>query len=152
MSTRHQLLHTRFKRLTKKIIRTNRNRSTRWAYDMLLKLEEKRQEYLGHRNQTGFGFVWGNPVVQSTTGFSEEFKQRLLDYNSQNWHDHLTKSQRFEMYRNYKACFGTEIYLALCHNKHIVNALTGFRMRLSLTQPQKNRYKCLSTYEYCSVL
>ena len=48
------------------------------------------------------------------------------------------------MHRDYKACFATEIYLVLDLNKHVVNALTRFRMGLLITEPHKNRHKCLS--------
>ena len=67
-----------------------------------------------------------------------------MDCHTQNWYGHLINSQRFEMHRDYKACFATEIYLVLDLNKHVVNALTRFRMGLLITDPHKNRYKCLS--------
>ena len=103
---------------------------------------------MGHRNQTialhsWFWFLWGNQGVQSIASFLE-FKQRFVDCNTQSCYGHLTNSQRFEMYKIYKTCFAIEMYLALDLNKHAVNALIRFRMGLSIKEPHKNGYKCLS--------
>ena len=108
---------------------------------------------MGHRNQTialhsWFWFLWGNQGVQSIASFLE-FKQRFVDCNTQSCYGHLTNSQRFEMYRNDKTRYATELYLALDlkekkKKKHLVNALTRFRMSLSITEPHMNRCKCLS--------
>ena len=85
------------------------------------------------------GFVWEDQGVQLIVGFLKEFKQRLVDCNTQNWYGHLTNSQRFEIYKTYKTRFATEMYLALDLKKHVVNALNRFRMGLSITEPQKNK-------------
>ena len=132
-----------------KIIRMNSNRLPRRAYNMLIKLDERDENTWATEIRLllythGFGFVWENQGVQSIVGFLKEFKQRLVDCNTQNWYGHLTNSQRFEMYKIYKTCFAIEMYLALDLNKHAVNALIRFRMGLSIKEPHKNGYKCLS--------
>ena len=127
----------------------NSNRLPRRAYNMLIKLDERDKNTwateIGLLLYThGFGFVWENKGVQSIVGFLKVFKQRLVDCNTRNWYGHLTNSQRFEIYKTYKTCFTTEMYLALDLNKHAVNALNRFRMGLSITEAHKNGYKCLS--------
>ena len=70
--------------------------------------------------------VWEYQGFQSFGGFSKEFKQRLVDCNTRNWYGHLTNSQRFEIYKTYKTCFASEMYLAFDLNKHVVNVVTRF--------------------------
>ena len=105
----------------------------------LIKLDEKDKNSWATKIRLllythGFAFVWESQGVQGIKAC----------YNILNWYGHLTNSQRFEMYKTYKTCFATEMYLTLDLNKHDVNALTRFRTGLSITEPHKNRYKCLS--------
>ena len=51
------------------------------------------------------------------------FTQRLGDCHSQNWHEHINKRARFNVYRTFKTSMYLEPYFITVTNKHIVCGL-----------------------------
>jgi hypothetical protein len=92
----------------------------------------------------GFGFVWENQGVQTRNVFIRVFKQRLIDCHSQNWHEHINESVRFNVYRTFKKTLQLEPYFNVVANKHIRDILIRFRVGASDIRTHKMRYKVLS--------
>ena len=88
----------------------------------------------------GFGFVWENQGVQNSNVFIKIFKQRLIDCHSQNWHEHINKSVRFNVYRTFKSSLYLEPYFTTVTNKHIRDILIRFRVGASEICTHKMRY------------
>ena len=88
----------------------------------------------------GFGFVWKNQGVQNPETFIKAFKQRLIDCHSQNWHEHISNSTRFTIYRMFKISISLEPYFTSVTNKHIRDVLIRFRIGASNIRTHKLRY------------
>ena len=52
--------------------------------------------------------------VQIPETFIKAIKQRLIDCHSQNWHEHISNSTRFTIYRMLKISISLETVLHLC--------------------------------------
>ena len=88
----------------------------------------------------GFGFVWENQGVQNPETFIKAIKQRLIDCHSQNWHEHISNSTRFTIYRMFKISISLEPYFTSVTNKHIRDVLIRFRIGASNIRTPKLRY------------
>ena len=88
----------------------------------------------------GFGFVWENQGVQNPETFIKAFKQRLIDCHSQNWHEHISNSTRFTIYRMFKIYISLEPYFTSVTNKHIRDVLIRFGIGASNMRTHKLRY------------
>ena len=88
----------------------------------------------------GFGFVWENQGVQNPETFIKAFKQRLIDCHSQNWHEHISNSTRFTIYRMFKISISLEPYFTSVTNKYIRDVLIRFRIGASNIRTHKLRY------------
>ena len=88
----------------------------------------------------GFGYVWENQGVQNHDIFIKEFKQRVIDNHHQTWHDHITTSSRFDMYKLFKMSLSIEPYFQLVINKHIRDIVIRFRVGVSDLRSHKMRY------------
>ena len=53
--------------------------------------------------KSGFCFAWISQEIGNTVLFIKQFKQRLIDYYSQNWHDAINSSNRCEFYSSFKS-------------------------------------------------
>ena len=88
----------------------------------------------------GFRFVWENQGVQNPEIFIKAFKQRLIDCHSQNWHEHISNSTRFTIYRMFKISISLEPHFTSVTNKHIRDVLIRFRIEASNIRTHKLRY------------
>ena len=61
--------------------------------------------------------------VQIPETFIKAIKQRLIDCHSQNWHEHISNSTRFTIYRMLKISISLEPYFTSVTNKHIRDVL-----------------------------
>lgn len=128
-----------------RVTRMESFRLPRKAYDMLLSLHNSGVKCWATSvcdclYSLGFGYVWENQGVQSPDSFLKVFKQRLVDIHYQNWHDHITSSSRFDMYRVFKTSIFIEPYFHLVNNKHIRDTLIRFRVGASEVRSHKMRY------------
>jgi hypothetical protein len=88
----------------------------------------------------GFGIVWICQGVGNQVCFIREFKQRLVDCFSQEWHDKISTSERFEHYREFKQTLEVEQYLSLIMLKYYRDAVVRFRLGVNYLACNKNRY------------
>ena len=88
----------------------------------------------------GFGLVWENQGVQNPKAFIKIFMQRLIDCHSQNWHEHVSSSTRFSIYRMFKTSISLEPCFTSVTNKHIRDVLIQFRIGASNIRVHKMRY------------
>ena len=88
----------------------------------------------------GFGLVRENQGVQNPETFIKAFKQRPTDCHSQNWHEHISNSTRFTIYRMFKISISLEPYFTSVTNKHIRGVLIRFRIGASNIHTPKLRY------------
>ena len=111
-------------------------RLPRKAYNMLISIHNSGQFCWASRvhqvlYKFGFGFVWKNQGVQNPEAFINIFMQRLIDCQSRNWHEHVSNSTRFSIYRMFKTSFSLEPYFTSLTNKHIGDVLIKFRIGAS---------------------
>ena len=78
--------------------------------------------------------------MQNPETFIKAFKQRLIDCHSQNWHEHISNSTRFTIYRMFKISISLEPYFTSVTNKHIRDVLIRFRIGASSIRTHKLRY------------
>ena len=125
-----------------RLTRMDETRFPRKAYSMLLLLHENgkfcwasqvRKTLYEH----GFGIVWNQQGVQSPNVFLKVFKQRLIDCHGQNWHAHINRSDRFDMYKTFKSSIFLESYFSVVTNKHIRDVLVRFRLGISELRAHK---------------
>ena len=121
------------------------SRLPRKAYNMLLLLHNSGKFcWVSQVHQVlykfGFGFVWENQGVQNPETFIKAFKQRLIECHSQNWHEHISNSTRFTIYRMFKISISLEPYFPSVTNKHITDVLIRFRIGASNIRTHKLRY------------
>jgi len=114
------------------------------AYNMLLLLHNSRKFcWVSQVHQVlykcGFGFAWENQGVQNPETLIKEFKQRLIDCRSQNWHENISNSTTFATYRMVKISIALEPYLTSVTNKHIWDVLIRFRIGASNIRTLKLR-------------
>ena len=88
----------------------------------------------------GFGFVWENQRVQNPEAFIMIFMQRFVDCHSQNWHEHVSNSTRFSIYRMFKTSVSLEPYFTSVANKHISDILIKFGIGPSYIRVHRMRY------------
>lgn len=132
-----------------RLTRMDENRLPRKSYKMLLSLCDQDKECWASQVRNtlykfGFGFVWENQGVENARGFLNDFKQRLIDCHSQNWHEHLHSSSRFSVYRNFKSSISLESYFTAVKNKHIRDVLIRFRIGASDIRTHKMRFAFVS--------
>ena len=128
-------------RLTTKDI----SRLSRKAYNKLLLLHDNGKFcWVSQVHQVlykfSFGFVWENQGVQNLETFIKAFKQRLIDCHSHSWHEHISNSTRFTIYRMFKISTSLEPYFTSLTNKHITDVLIRFRIGASNICTPKLRY------------
>ena len=121
------------------------SRLPRKAYNMLLLLHNSGKFcWASQVHQVlykfGFGFVWENQGVQNTETFIKAFKQRLIDYHSQNWHEYISNSTRFTKYRMFKISISLEPYFTSVTSKRIRDVLIRFRIGAPNICTHKLRY------------
>ena len=78
--------------------------------------------------------------VQIPETFIKAIKQRLIDCHSQNWHEHISNSTRFTIYRMLKISISLEPYFTSVTNKHISDVLIRFKIGGSNIRTHKLRY------------
>ena len=88
----------------------------------------------------GFVFVWEKQGVHNPEAFIQVSMQRLFDCHSQNWHEYVSNSARFSIYRILKTSISLEPYFTYVTNKHIRDVLMKFRIGASKIRVQKMRY------------
>ena len=88
----------------------------------------------------GLGLYGRIQGVQNPEAFIKIFMQRLNDCNSQNWHEHVSNSTRFSIYRMFKTSISFEPYFTSVTNKHIRDILIKFRIGTSNIRVHKMRY------------
>ena len=64
----------------------------------------------------------------------------MTDMYRQNWHNDLSTSQRYEVYRTFKHDLLLECYLGSINIKAFKDALTKFRLGISILRVHKHRY------------
>ena len=89
--------------------------------------------------QYGFGIVWVSQQVGNKTGFLRELKQRLIDCNTQDWHDKISTKESFKTYRRFKQILQFESYLSYVTVKRYRDAIV--RIRLGLNKLTCNKYR-----------
>ena len=77
--------------------------------------------------KNGFGFAWISQEIGNTVSFIKQFKQRLIDYYSQNWHDAINSSKRCEFYSSFKSLLNVERYLLIDLSPYLRRSLSRFR-------------------------
>ena len=65
--------------------------------------------------------------MQNPEAFIKIFMQRLIDCHSQNWHEPVSNSTRFSIYRMFKTSISLEPYFTSVTSKHIRDILIEFR-------------------------
>ena len=80
--------------------------------------------------------------MQNPETFIRAFEQRLVDCHSQNWHEHISNSTRFTIYRMFKISISLEPYFTSVTNKHIRDVLIRFRIGASNIRTHKLKYFC----------
>ena len=116
------------------------------AYKMLLNLDQRGKTNLMTNVRkifcaNGFSYVWDNQGVRCLNAFIREFRRRLIDIRWQAWDDHINKSNRFWLYRQFKTLTSVELYLMLNLNKRIRYTMTRFRFGVSDIKVHKSRFK-----------
>ena len=111
---------------------TDTARLPRKAYNILLSVHNSDQFCWASRvhqalYKFGFGFVWETQGVQNPEAFIKIFMQRFIDCHSQNWHEHVSNSTRFSIYRMFKTSISLEPYFTSVTSKHIRDILIEFR-------------------------
>ena len=61
----------------------------------------------------GFGFVWISQDIGNVDLLVRNFRQRIIDCVTQNWHSDINNASRGNHYKNYKSLLNTERYLQL---------------------------------------
>ena len=115
----------------------DRNRLPNKAYRMLLFLQE--QNYTNTwackiRNvlfRFGFGIVWEAQSVGDIKRFITEFKLRLKDCFSQDWHNSLQNHEFYSLYSTYKQTLSLSPFLLSVKNIFIRKTLARFRIGMS---------------------
>ena len=95
----------------------------------------------------GFQYAWENQGVGCTRAFLSELQQRLVDCRWQKWNEHISSSDRFRRYRNFKTIHGLEPYLILDLNRFIRYVVTQFRFRMSSLCNYRKWYKRIELNE-----
>ena len=114
------------------------------AYNMLLLLHNSSKFCWASQvhqvlYKCGFGFAWENQGVQNPETLIKEFKQKLIDCRSQNWHENISNSTTFATYRMVKISIALEPYLTSVTKKHIWDVLIRFRIGASNIRTHKLR-------------
>ena len=127
------------------------------AYNMLLSVHNSGQFSWASRvhqvlNKFGFGLVKENQGVQNPEAFIKIYMERLIDCHSQNWHEHVSNSTRFSLYRMFKTSSSLEPYFTSVTNKHIRDILIKFRIGASNICVHKMRYVAHTHLKICCVL
>jgi hypothetical protein len=116
------------------------------AYKMLCKLDAngKRNWVSNVRSclyQHGFGHVWDNQGSGCDISFISAFRQRLIDCRWQNWHEHISNSDRFSLYRTFCDTHELKSYLTMNIDRHLKCLTARFRFGISVLNVHKFRYK-----------
>ena len=100
----------------------------------------------------GFGHVWLNQGVGSTSLFLSEFSQRLKDCAGQNWHHDLELSARLRTYCTFKSMLEPEKYLTVVNIPKFRIALSKFRCSSHVLEIEKGRHESIPVDErYCKL-
>jgi hypothetical protein len=91
--------------------------------------------------QHGFSAVWEQQNVGDMTSFINLLRQRLFDAYHQEWHDSITRSERFEFYTSFKHTIVAEKYLDYQIQRCFKDSYTRFRLGISPILVHKLRYK-----------
>ena len=128
-----------------KLTELRETRLPKSAYETLLSMDKKgistwatAIKDILFRN--GFSFVWVAQGVQNKTGFIREFKQRLVDGFSQDWHDKIYSSARFLQYSHFKHVLEFEAFLSTLTAKRYRDAIVRFRLGVNALAANKYRY------------
>ena len=114
------------------LLQMNDDRLPKQAYRMLVALDGKGKRcWVTNIKEllfkSGFGIAWHHQGVGNINHFINVFKRRLTDMYSQNWHELLDGSDRYESYRSYKKYFETEKYIDFFYISAMRKALSKFR-------------------------
>jgi len=136
---RHPLYINTFSKCVKfwlRLVCMDNSRYPKKAYNMLLMLQ--RQNYTtwvcSVRNvlyKFGFGIVWEAQCVGSVKLFIVEFKQRLLDCFTQDWHSALSSHTYFDSYSSYSQSLYMKPYLDFIKFINMRRVLSRFRIGMS---------------------
>ena len=107
------------------------------AYSMLLLVHDTEKFcWASQVHQVFYKFGFG--CVQNPQIFIKAFKQRLTGCHSQNWHEHISNSTRFTIYRMFKISISLEPYFTSVTSKHIRDVLIRFRIEASNMRTHKD--------------
>ena len=100
-----------------KLVELPDNRLPKAAYETVQSLDDKGVKTWASDRRTclfqySFGIVWVSQQVGNKTGFLRELKQRLIDCNTQDWHDKISTKESFKTYRRFKQILQFESYLS----------------------------------------
>ena len=89
------------------IVKLPDNRLPKAAYETVKSLDDKGVKIWASDIRTclfqyGLGIVWVSQQVGNKTGFLRELKQRLIDCNTQDWHDKISTIESFKNYKGFK--------------------------------------------------
>ena len=125
-------------------------RIPRKAYDILRKLDRKGKETWVTKvrlllYQNGFGYVWEYQGVGQVKAFLKSLKDRMIDINWQNVHDHITTSERFSSYSPIRGNANVlPIYISLDVKRQLKCIMTKFRFGVSRINTHHYRYRNVS--------
>ena len=111
-------------------------RYPRKAYSMLLNLQRQNCNTwaCSIRNvlyKFGFGVVWERQGAGDVELFIKEFKQRLIDCFTQNWHSTLGFHYFYNVYSNFNHLLVCSPYLSLLNNISVRRVFARFRPGMS---------------------
>ena len=84
-----------------KLVELPDNRQPKAAYETVQSLDDKGvKTWASDRTclfQYSFGIVWVSQLVGNKTGFLRELKQRLINCNTQDWHNKISTKESFKI-------------------------------------------------------
>ena len=133
-----------------RLVKMANDRIPRKAYDILCKLDRKGKETWVTKvrlllYQNGFGYVWEYQGVGQVKAFLKSLKERLIDINWQNVHDHITTSERFSSYSQLRGNANVlPIYISLDVKRQLKCIMTKLRFGVSRINTHHYRYRNVS--------
>ena len=89
--------------------------------------------------EMGYGYIWESQEVNDQNGFVLEFKNRLLDTESQAWRASIANMPKLGLYSLFKVNLETERYLLLDMRREYRVALAKFRVGSHDLEIEKGR-------------
>ena len=130
-----------------RLVKMEMKRIPKKAYEILCKLDKKGKETWVTKvrlllYQNGFGYVWEYQGVGQDKAFLKSLRERLIDINWQNVHDHITTSERFSFYS--PICGNANVlpcYISIDLKRHLKCIMTKLRFGVSRINTHHYRYR-----------